>query len=80
MCAQIMSLINLWKDEKMLGKALNLKEYAHKSYLSFQKRLTFFKKFYKNRCKQFRRYGHLCISQCFSMAANILKMLSHDQN
>ena len=53
-----------------------LKEYAHKDYLSFQKKEV--REIYilqQILCKlkdQFRRNGHLYISQCLTMAAAIL--------
>ena len=53
-----------------------LKEYAHKDYLSFQKKgvgeTNILQQFLWKSVDRFRRYDHLYISQCLTMAAAIL--------
>ena len=62
----------------------DLKKYAHKEYLSFQKKGVRETNILKNNLwksvDRFCRYGHVYISQCHTMEAAILFTLSRGQN
>ena len=61
-----------------------LKEYAHKEYLSFQKKgvgeTNILQQFLWKSVDRFCRYGHVYIFQRLTMGADILFTLSRDQN
>ena len=64
--------------------AFHLKEYAHKDYISFQKKgvgeTNILQQILCNSVDRFCRYGYVYNSQCLTMVAAILCTLSRDQN